>query len=160
MKKLSCSLILLPLFLLLAASIASAQSYFKGDTLNVQIRQLGPDAFDSMGYSFNPTLLKHSLKVSYEDKPAFAAKDFDDSLWPVDSSRIIENKNALKTNWYRFKLHIDSTLAGRPFMMIFEADGALELHIDGKLNTTLGHIPSKGQAGDLLHLFFCWCFAF
>lgn len=152
MKKLSCSLILLPLFLLLATSIAGAQSYFKGDTLNLQVRQLGPDAFDSMGYTFNPVLLKHNLKISYEDKSAFAAKDFDDSSWPIDSLHVIRNKNALKTNWYRFKLHIDSTLAGQPFMMIFEADGALELYIDGKLNTTLGRIPSENRAGEYQYL--------
>ncbi len=152
MKKLFRSLVLLPLLLILAATIAAAQSYFKEDTLNINIRQLGPDAFDSMGYSFNPVLVKHILKVSYEDNPAFAAKDFDDSSWPVDSSRLIENKNALKVNWYRFKLHIDSAQAGQPFMIIFEANGALELYIDGKLNTVLGRVPSGNQGGEYEYL--------
>ncbi|RYD99932.1 MAG: hypothetical protein EOP54_01990, partial [Sphingobacteriales bacterium] len=152
MKKLFYPLILLPLFLLLTSTIAGAQSYFKGDTLNVKIRQLGPDAFDSMSYSFNPVLLQHILKVSHEDKPAFAAKDFDDGAWGIDSGRIIVNENAIKVNWYRFKLHIDSALSGYPFMMIFETKGALELYIDGKLNATLGSIPEKGKKGHYEYL--------
>ncbi len=152
MKKLFCSLILLPLFLLLANAIAGAQSYFTGDTLNVKIRQLGPDAFDSMGYTFSPMQLPHRLKVSFEDNPAFAAKDFEDDSWSVDSVWLIKNKNAIKVNWYRFKLHIDSAQAGRPFMMIFGTNGALELYIDGKLHTILGRIPGPGQKGAYKYL--------
>jgi len=152
MKKLFSSLILLPLLLLLATTIAGAQSYFKGDTLKVKTRQLGQDAFDSIAYSFTPLKLDHILKVSHEDLPAFASKDFDDRSWAIDSSGLIDNKNAVKVNWYRFKLHIDSAMSGQPFMMIFDANGALELYIDGKLNTALGRIPASNQKGAYKYL--------
>ncbi len=147
MKKLFYSLILLNLLLFLATSTAGAQSYFKGNTLIVKVPKSGPGDFDSIHYSFTPKMLRHVFKVSHEDNPAFAEKDFNDTEWPVDSNSRIDHKSALNIIWYRFKLHIDSSMSSRPFMMIFDVEGALELYIDGKLEAALGQMPVAGRKG-------------
>jgi len=140
-------LYLLYLVLMLGVATATGQSYFKGDTLTVQVNQFDQNAFDSMGYSFAPRMLQQVFKVNHEDNSRFADIDYDDSNWKTDSSFQIDNKYAINVIWYRFKLRIDSAMQGRSFVMLFDGEGALELYVDGSLKATIGTLPALGHTG-------------
>gem|GEM_PF-3155524 len=80
------------------------------------------------------------------DDPACAAPEWDDSAWEFRSTRyqIADARQGRQAPvcWYRLRLAVDSSLAGRAVFLIVDQQGALELYLDGRLIYSLGTVGS------------------
>jgi len=79
-------------------------------------------------------------KFKSGDNSDWAKIDFDDSNWKTTSPGYFRNKEWDGIGWLRFKIFADTSLTDVPVGMLVEIQGAAEVYIDGKLNSSYGRI--------------------
>ena len=91
--------------------------------------------------------LSDNWKLSTSDSAAFAQPDYDDSHWEAHSTYLGPSDLAFidwkGVGWFRKKIVVDSSLAGRPLALIFSRhNGASEFYLDGELVYEIGDITN------------------
>ncbi len=81
------------------------------------------------------------------DDPEWARPGYDDSDWSYVSTYLSEIDLAFTewdgTGWFRFHIHVDSTLANRPIALLAESHhGASEIYLNGKKLFELGRFST------------------
>ncbi|MBX9449990.1 MAG: hypothetical protein KL787_09870 [Taibaiella sp.] len=119
----------------------TAQVTYGSDTLLLNFTKYDPETSAGFNFVTAQDYLTFSYKVRYADSTRFAAKEYEDSHWHTDQTWKVKNEDGRNTYWYRFKLKAGPEYVNYPFVMIMDGEGALEVYIDGALQSTMGKIP-------------------
>ncbi len=89
--------------------------------------------------------LRYGWRFADGDDPARARKDFDDTRWPEQDTRLADEKQKAFSGigWFRLHFMADSALASRPIGMSMTHKGASEVYLDGQLIFSRGKINGK-----------------
>lgn len=120
----------------------TAQATYGSDTLLLNFTKYDRETSAMFNFVTSKDYLTFSYKVRYADSTQFAAKEYEDDHWHTDQTWKVKNGDGKNTYWYRLKLKAGPEYVNYPFAMIMEGEGALELYIDGVLQSTMGRIPS------------------
>jgi len=91
--------------------------------------------------------LSDNWNLNTADSAVFAQPEYDDNHWEAHSTYLGPSDLAFidwnEVGWFRKKIIVDSSLAGRPLALIFSRhNGASEFYLDGQLLYEIGDISN------------------
>jgi len=102
---------------------------------------------DSMRHHFS---LDRNWRFHAGDTAAWAAKNFNDSLWEPAETELYYTENPGKTSqhisgicWLRLHIMADSDITGKPLALLMAHTGASQIYLDGTLLKSFGVIGDK-----------------